>query len=130
MWVFYSFCMQDTQDGAAGKVDERSLDPQRNAEDLIGDTAGFTGITTGSSQRTSAEPTDFNVNKTHLSGGINTDESIPQKKSQEYVPPEKTMSQTRAALITNKYQKRSKKHLIYLPLHRIHYSGVGQLHRM
>lgn len=59
-------------------LEERPLDPSRNAQDLIGDTSGLTGITTGSPKQSSAEPTDTAQleNTAHLPGGV---EDLPGK---------------------------------------------------
>ena len=45
-----------TQTNVSTDVDERPLDPTVNARDLLGDTSGRIGITTGSPRQTSAEP--------------------------------------------------------------------------
>src|SRR5581483_1340556 len=51
---------------------QKPLDPTRSREDLIGDTTGMTGVTTGNAQQTSATPNDIpkDQNKDHLPGGI------------------------------------------------------------
>lgn len=52
---------------------QKPLDPTRSGEDVIGDTTGLTGVTTGSASQTSATPQDEqkDENKDHLPGGIN-----------------------------------------------------------
>ncbi len=59
------------------KVEERPLDPTRNAADFFGDTTGLTGITEGSNKRTSAEPTAEDIDTEHLPGGIIEDDKKP-----------------------------------------------------
>jgi hypothetical protein len=56
------------------KSHTRPLDPSRSGEDLLGDTTGLTGVTTGSAMGTSAIPDDAKKddNKNHLPGGVMT----------------------------------------------------------
>lgn len=51
-------------------IQERPADPSGNAEDLMGDTSGMTGITRGSSRQTSAEPDDVEKDTTYFMGGV------------------------------------------------------------
>jgi hypothetical protein len=53
-------------------INIRPLDSTRSGEDLIGDTTGMTGITTGKTSYTSSTPTDDkkDENKNHLPGGL------------------------------------------------------------
>lgn len=52
-------------------IPERPLDPSRDYSDMIGDTSGLTGMTTGSAAQSSAEPDDItDVDSAHLPGGI------------------------------------------------------------
>jgi len=48
---------QQKSQNFATDVPERPLNPTTNAADLLGDTTGMTGVTQGSPQQTSAEPT-------------------------------------------------------------------------
>lgn len=66
--------MADNKNDEDKKNEQRPLDPTRSGGDLVGDTTGMTGITTGSSEQISATPNDKpkNENKEHLPGGIDT----------------------------------------------------------
>lgn len=52
----------------ATDVAERPLNPTKNAADLIGDTSGMSGITQGSAQQTSAEPTARTQDESSIQG--------------------------------------------------------------
>src|SRR5438309_636610 len=54
------------------QIDERPLDPSGNYGDMIGDTQGQTGVTVGSAQQSSAEPSDTvtDVGTANLPGGV------------------------------------------------------------
>lgn len=59
-------------------VDERPIDPTRNAEDLQGDTSGMTGVTRGTSEQTSAEPSEIDKDTSYFRGGTIEDvQTIP-----------------------------------------------------
>ena len=61
---------QQKQDNVSTEVDERPLDPSRNASDLMGDPSGMTGWTTGNAKDTSAEPSGKEPSTDNLPGGI------------------------------------------------------------
>lgn len=56
--------IQDSQ-----KIDERPMDPTRDAEDFLGDPSGRTGVTTGDPSQISAEPDDSKQDDSMLGGG-------------------------------------------------------------
>lgn len=51
-------------------VNERPLDPTRDAADIIGDTTGLTGMTTGNPKNISADPDDIPPDLSHEPGGV------------------------------------------------------------
>lgn len=63
------------------KVHERALDPTRDAQDIIGDTTGLTGITSGNPKNISAEPDEIWQDESNLPGGVIENEK--QKENEE-----------------------------------------------
>jgi hypothetical protein len=50
-------------------IDERPLDPTRDAEDFLGDPTGRTGVTTGDAGQISAEPDEVDKDDSVIRGG-------------------------------------------------------------
>jgi len=61
--------MADDQTRQQKQPDERPLDVTQNAEDLMGDTYGMSGITRGGSKQTSAEPDEVPKDDSTVQGG-------------------------------------------------------------
>ncbi|HSW96709.1 MAG TPA: hypothetical protein VLF89_02695 [Candidatus Saccharimonadales bacterium] len=63
--------MKDSHKQQNDDTQSRVIDPSRNYSDMIGDTSGMTGMTTGSASESSVEPNDTtDGNSAHLPGGI------------------------------------------------------------
>lgn len=61
------------------EVPERPIDPSRSGQDVIGDTSGLTGITTGNPKNVSAEPEDNpeNLDLDQQPGGVISTKNPP-----------------------------------------------------